>query len=257
MAKKTYKDESSIRIDTKENINLIFDKDGRLILIKADRFKFDNPVHCRMRLLKNYEINLILDAGANIGQYAQNVRSMGYKGRIVSFEPLSSAFTELKNNTDKDPLWEAVNIALGDTDSKKSINISANSRSSSILEMLPLHLNNSPQSKYKGKEIVFVKTLDSIFNKYVKPKDRAFLKIDTQGYEKKIIDGAKKSLKNILGIQMELSLAPLYKGEVIFIDMLNLMGKKGYALASLEPGWSISNGRLLQTDVIFFKKEII
>jgi len=251
---KTKYGESIIEIESKENIKLMFNKKGRLTFIKAKNFSFDNPVHKRMLLLKKHRINLILDVGANMGQYAQNIRELGYKGRIVSFEPLSAAFTELKKNANRDSLWETVNIALGEAEKNELINIAQNSVSSSLLKMLPLHLEYSPQSKYVGQEEITVRTLDSILNRYMEPGEKVYLKIDTQGYEKKVIEGASKSLKSITGIQMEMSLVPLYEGETLLADMVNFIAKKGYKLMSLEPIANESD-QLLQVDSIFFRKQ--
>ena len=120
--------------------------------------------------------------------------------------------------------------------------------------MQPLHLKHSPQSKYVRQEDIIVKTLDSIFDRHMKSDEKIFLKIDTQGYEKKVIAGSLKSLKYISGIQMEMSLAPLYKGESLLLDIINYMSELGYELMSLEPGWANRSGQLLQIDGIFFRK---
>ena len=50
----------------------------------------------RARLLASERIDLLLDVGANEGQYALRMRRAGFQGRIVSFEPLSDAFAALE-----------------------------------------------------------------------------------------------------------------------------------------------------------------
>jgi len=209
----------------------------------------------RMKLISFYDINLIFDVGANIGQYAKQMRNRGYKGRIVSFEPLSSAYKKLVENSSADPLWNTVNIALGDNERTTEINIAGNSYSSSILDMLPKHLSSAPDSVYVGKKVVIVRRIDSIISDYFHSSDKLFLKIDTQGYEKNVIDGAENSIDKIAGIQLEMSLVPLYKGETLFLEIINLLKQKGYTLMSLEPGFSDpSTEQLLQVDGIFFRQ---
>lgn len=119
-----------------------------------DVVKYDhasNQIARRIKILETENINLALDVGANIGQYAQELREIGYSDKIVSFEPLSSAYKSLNINSKKDPLWETHNLALGSKKGEEEINVAGNSQSSSILEMLPLHATSAPESVYINK----------------------------------------------------------------------------------------------------------
>jgi FkbM family methyltransferase len=209
----------------------------------------------RMKLLRTQGINLVLDAGANIGQYAGLLREIGYDQRIVSFEPLSAAYATLKAAADKDPNWEAVNVALGDMDGEIEINIAGgSSTSSSILDMLPAHTDIKPESAYVGKEPVSIYRLDTLFERYYRPGDKVLLKIDTQGYEKNVLEGAYQVLPYIQGVQLEMSLAPLYEGEMLYQEMIAYLAGLGFTLFSVEPGFTDKRtGRLLQMDGIFFR----
>ena len=213
-----------------------------------------SPVARRMHLLESNRIGLVFDVGANAGQYAASLREGGYRGRIVSFEPLTSAFSRLEASAKADPLWEVVNIGMGDRDERATINIAGNSQSSSLLEMLPAHVKSAPTSAYVGSEEITVSRLDSVFSKYHRKGDRTFLKLDAQGYERKILDGASLSMKDILGIQLEMSVEPLYSNEMPYIEMLGYLAGMGFTLASIEPGFSDPvSGRMLQMDGIFFR----
>jgi len=204
-------------------------------------------------LLFSNDINIFLDVGANSGEYAQQIRNkLGYKKKIVSFEPLSSAFNSLKIKSNNDSNWDVLNFALGDSEGKEYINIASNSYSSSLLEILPIHQRAAPESKYIGKEIIKIKKLDSIFKKLCKPTDKVYLKIDAQGFESKILNGAKNSLQNIELVQLELSFVPLYDGELLFNEMVSFMFKNGYKMVAIEPGFKDRNtGQLLQVDGFF------
>ncbi len=101
------------------------------------------------RLLEYHQIELIFDVGANCGQYASFLRDCGYEDKIVSFEPLSSAYSQLLTLSQKDNLWEiAPRSALGDQEGEIIINIAGNSQSSSVLSMLDSHLQAAPESAY-------------------------------------------------------------------------------------------------------------
>jgi FkbM family methyltransferase len=214
-----------------------------------------HPLARRKQILGSYNIDTVLDIGAHFGEFAQLLRKdLGYAHRIISFEPLSSAFELLKANAKRDPNWEVLNLALGDTEEKREINIAGRSSSSSLLDMLPSHLKAAPESKYIGREIVEVRRLDSIFGNLCKPTNRVYMKIDTQGFESKVLKGAENSLMQIDTVQMEMSLVPLYEGEILFNEMCMLMTEKGYSLVAIEAGLSNQNtGQLLQVDGIFHR----
>lgn len=227
----------------------------RQLGIDVARYRPDRSISARrMKLLLNHDISVVFDVGANSGQYGKMLREGGYRGRIVSFEPLTTAYKYLVNNARHDPNWQTFNTALGDHDGKAIINISANSYSSSLLDILPAHLQYSLESSYIGKEEITVCRLDSIISEYGVDGENIYLKIDTQGYEKKVLEGAESSLSNIIGVEMECSLIPLYQDEPLLSEMLSIMSIKGYTLMSVDLGIiSSSTGQVLQIDCIFFR----
>ncbi|MCB0515603.1 MAG: FkbM family methyltransferase [Chitinophagales bacterium] len=208
----------------------------------------------RYALWQHFGVNKIIDVGASIGQYALLCRRLGFKGKIISFEPLSASFAELQKNKASDTLWLIHNFALGDEATKTTINVAQNAFSSSLLEMLPAHVHSAPESQYVSQETITIKTLDSIFGTIYEPNDKIFLKIDTQGYERNVLIGAAKSLENIVGLQLEMSLMPLYADEMLFDEMLHFVQTLGFKLFSLENGfYDKKTGQLLQVDGVFFK----
>jgi FkbM family methyltransferase len=211
-------------------------------------------------LIKQHNIDLIIDVGANTGQYVKSLRESNYSGRVISFEPLSSAHEKLVKSSEKDSLWEiATRTAIGDHDGQITINISNNSVSSSVLEMLDSHAKASPESVYLNSETVKISRLDTIAKEYINKyqSNSIFLKIYVQGFERQVIEGAKEILLLTKGIQLELSLIPLYKDQVLFEEMLEVLKKEGYQLYFIIPGFSDpETGRMLQMDGIFFKKDM-
>lgn len=210
----------------------------------------------RMKMVNYYNIDTLLDIGANTGQYAMKMRELGYKNRIISFEPLNGAFMVLKENSLKDDNWIVNNYALGDQNCKTFINVAGNSFSSSILNMLPNHIKYAPNSKYVSQQEIDIKKLDTIFNNFCNKKEKVMLKIDTQGYEKNVINGAIESLKTIKIVQLEMSIVQLYENEILFIEMIEYLKKLGFMLFSLENGFSNpATGQLLQVDGIFVNND--
>ena len=216
-----------------------------------------HPLARRKKLLEFYDVDIVLDIGANTGQFARVLRDdLDYKNKIISFEPLSSAFNLLDANAKNDLNWDVYNIALGEAEEKSEINIAGNSYSSSILEMLPSHIKSAPESRYISTETIEVKRLDSIFSSLCKVTNNIYMKIDTQEFEKKVLNGAENSLTHIDTVQMEMSLVPLYKGEWTFNEMCMLMSGEGYNLVSIETGFTDqASGQLLQVDGIFHRNK--
>jgi FkbM family methyltransferase len=209
----------------------------------------------RIKIIKNLNIDTIFDIGANAGQYASRIREAGYSNRIISFEPVTYAFKELLKNSSKDENWHAEDYAIGDEDTTSIINIAGNSFSSSILEMLPSHEQGAPESKYVDKQEITIKKIDSIFGDFCNENSKVMMKIDTQGFEKNVLDGAINSLSRIDIIQLEMSIEPLYEKEMLFIGMIKFIESKGFKLFSLENGFSNpSTGQLLQVDGVFVNK---
>jgi FkbM family methyltransferase len=209
-----------------------------------------------MRQLSVHGVNLVLDVGANIGQFGRkNLRDAGYVGRIVSFEPSSAAWEKLCKEIGNDPKWEAApRTAIGDVDGEVDIHIAQNSVSSSVLEMLQRHTDAAPGSQYVGKERAPLQRLDSLASKYVFADTVPFLKIDTQGFEDKVLAGAPQLLNRIVGAQLELTLVPLYEGQRLYDEMIAQLKNLGFDLWAISPAFiEASSGRVLQVDATFFK----
>ena len=185
----------------------------RRVDLELRNFSIEKSENARFfTMLSHHKVNTIFDIGANEGQFGVILRDFGYKGKIISFEPLTNAREKLHRISQDDPLWEiAPQAAIGDEDGEIEINIAGNSESSSVLKMLDSHLEAAPSSKYIGKEKVLLRKLDTLSQDFIDDNSVVFLKIDTQGYEEKVMNGAHALMKNIVGLQLEISLVPLYE----------------------------------------------
>jgi len=223
--------------------------------IEVRRFHPDLTIDLRrQRVLESRNIQLILDVGANIGQYGQRLRHNGYRGELLSFEPLSSAFRPLEARAKADGHWQVVRSALGDHDGEIAIHIAANSYSSSALPMLERHLASAPDSVYLGEEQVPLRRLDTVFAERGLEASAMMLKLDVQGFEKQVISGASHALRSVQIIESELSLVPLYEGQALFAEIIELLRGYGFRLIFIEPGFAdAKSGELLQVDGLFVR----
>jgi len=203
------------------------------------------------QLLKYYGISTVLDVGANVGQYAKYLRIGGYRNKIISFEPLKEAFDKLEKLFENDRNWVGYNIAIGDFDGDSEINVSDNSVSSSLLDIKDSHLKVVPNSVYIKKQKIEVHKLDSLFSTYNISDHKTFMKIDTQGFEKNVLVGAKNTLQHIDTLQIEMSVQPLYEGEELYFQLSDFLYREGYRLIKIIRGYTKADGELLQFDGVF------
>jgi FkbM family methyltransferase len=224
--------------------------------IEVHRFQPEtSPLARLMAALRTFDIDMVIDIGANEGQFAREIRAGGYSGRIVSIEPMAAAYGRLTQLSEGDSAWQVhPRCAVGADAGEIELNIAGNSVSSSVLPMLSAHSDAAPESVYKGKETVPLSTLDLIVPKYIEQTNALFLKIDTQGYEWQVLDGAKSILPKVRGILMEVSLVPLYEGQYLWQKSIHRLQSEGFVLWALEPVFVDStNGRTLQMDALFFR----
>jgi len=213
------------------------------------------PEGRRAMMIRHQGIETVVDIGANTGQYGSDLRETGYSGSIISFEPTTRAYEKLAARARKDPSWIVKNCAIGEANGEATIHVAANgAASSSLLPMLALLEECAPDAHYIAEERVQVKTLDTALEGLLKADDRVFLKIDSQGYEDRILNGALNVLTQVKLLECELSFVPLYDGQILFEKMLTLIMEKGFSPAQFTPEFADPNtGQSLQINGIFVR----
>jgi FkbM family methyltransferase len=213
--------------------------------------------HPLRELLDLARINHVLDVGANVGGFGHRLRVIGYAGHITSFEPVLSAFEELRTVASRDETWSAVRLALGDEDTDQLMHVSRLTNLSSFLPATEWMREHYPETLSEQDEMVPVRRLDTVLDDYVRPEDTTLLKIDTQGYERKVLSGAAESLDRIKGIWIELTYArTLYEDEELSFEMICALNDQGFTLVYLEPlYYNLERGDALQGDGLFLRLE--
>lgn len=210
----------------------------------------------RQTIIEALGVNLILDVGANIGTYGQELRDHGYGGRLVSFEPISSVFAQLQDRSRGDSAWEAERLALGAERGSFPINVAANrARSSSFLPQLDVTFGTTATQRYVGSEVVVQSTLSEELPRLLRRSERILLKLDVQGVELEVLRGAQGALSSIVAVEAEMSLRPLYQGQPMFREVVDHLDQLGFKLWALEPGYTnYETGQLIEMDGIFVRE---
>jgi FkbM family methyltransferase len=207
--------------------------------------------------LRWFGADTVLDVGANIGQYADALRASGFDGQIYSFEPLAGAYRQLERRAAKDARWTAVHSAVGAQAGTLEIHVAANSHSSSALAMNSTHLDAAPQSRTVGTESAAVTTLADVVRRYGIEPERTLLKIDTQGYEAPVLDGAGELLGRFALVQLELSFVPLYDGQALYPELVARLEGLGFEWYGVDAAFvDPRSGRMLQVDGLFARRDL-
>lgn len=222
----------------------------RALKKKSDLQIAAQPLQPLTDRLERHGIELVLDVGANRGQYGGSLRRAGYGGKIISFEPLTEAFSKLQQTCAEDEDWSCCRLGLGERDGDSTINISANSVSSSFLPARDWATEVQPRIAFIGQEVVPVRRLDNLVPELTKAT-RIFLKIDAQGFERPVLMGAEGVLDRIALVQLELSYRAAYEGQLESSDMIDFMRQRGFEPVMLWPGWTDPNGFLRESDMVF------
>jgi FkbM family methyltransferase len=209
------------------------------------------PLSARVVARAKDRAPVVIDVGANRGHYGQQLRDGGYGGEIVSFEPVSAAFAELEKLAAGDPLWRCHRLALGSESGEVRMNVASNLDSSSVLDMEDAHRAAAPTVVITGAETVPIARLDDVLD-----DDRpCLLKLDVQGYEDRVLDGAPTTLARTVLLQCELSLDVLYGGQARLRPMIDRLDDAGFDLVDLDPFfYDRRDGRVLSFDAVFARR---
>ena len=203
-------------------------------------------------LMRHHAITTVLDVGANEGQYAVELREHGYGGQIVSFEPITQPFEVLARKAAADPQWDAMQLALGESQGEMDIFVSAKSVFSSFKGLSDYSKQNFQGAAAERTERVRIERLDGFLAQQSLDLGRTYLKIDTQGFEKEVLVGAGETLHQIRVVQAELALQPLYEGQESWIETIRWMEAQGFrTVLAKENGIDRARCELLELDVVF------
>lgn len=209
----------------------------------------------KIRWLKNLGINTVIDVGANTGQFASTIHEYLPKAKIISFEPLLDCYKDLINNMKSVDDFRAYNYAVADVNVENfDMHRSSSSPSSSLLKMCNLHKKLFPYSDGESIEKVNIRRLDDIINDTdIVPE--ILLKIDVQGTEDKVINGANKVLSKTKVVLLETSFEMLYENQVLFDSIYKMLSSLGF---SYKGNWNElrnpEGGELIQADSIFIRE---
>ncbi len=197
---------------------------------------YENQSLHTIELINRHNINLVIDVGANMGQFAIELRHAGYRGQIISFEPLIKCYKHLISIADD--MWHIENCALGNSNTTETINVSHKTVFSSILNTNEFDRSNFSDSiKVVDTQTITIKKLDDVIGELINEpeKKKIFLKLDTQGYDNQVILGAKDILTHTHLLQTEVSCKSIYENTPPFYETLKQLSTSGFNVTGIFP----------------------
>lgn len=217
-------------------------------------FDTRNLVH----LIGRAGADLVVDAGANAGQYGVRLRAGGWRGPILSVEPLAGAHARLTARASGDAGWRvAPRMALGAAAGQGVLKRLADDTLSSLHRPAP-RAAGSPALAVEAQECVPVTTLDMLMAAEAPESRRPFVKLDLQGHEMAAIEGGGETLARAAGMQVELAMLESYAGAAGWLDLLGALDRHGFVpvycmrvVARRRPGpWLEWDAVLLRRDAL-------
>lgn len=206
-------------------------------------------------ILHRCRTDLVVDVGANIGQTGVAFRNNGYNGRILSFEPIQQCFDKLSDCARNDALWSVENYALGAEEGLAPLGISKNLVSSSLLSVNDTFVAIEESIGFTHQDMVQVVRLDSVLSSYLEMGQVVHLKIDTQGFERAVLEGASGVLDAITTLRLEASVRPVYQGETKMTVLIDFVEHLSFDLIEVWPAWRHpETGDTLQFDLMFRRR---
>lgn len=209
----------------------------------------------RLEVLSGLGIEVALDIGANTGQWARELRTSGYRARIISFEPSPEPFAQLEALARCEQKHDCVQAGLGSRDGDAELLTTKATVNSSFRK--PVHIRNPSNGiEVEGQVTVPIRRLDSVLPPLTFECDRFYMKIDTQGFEKEVLTGAAETLLRTDAVEVELSLVELYEGQALLPEVWQMLVSAGLRPAWIERGYRDSGEIwLFQVDGLFVREE--
>ena len=221
------------------------------------------PTYCLAlhlkRLFALLQVDLVLDVGANIGQFYDFLRQqVGYDGVVISFEPIQAHADALRSRAKHSPNWDVEGYALGATDGTAILNVMKDSVFSSFLAPDSVHVSTfATYNQVVRQETVTVRTLDGVFDDLKRryASRSVYLKLDTQGFDLEVLRGAPNTLQSVTALQTEASVRQLYANMPNYYTSIAAFESAGFALSGMFPVTHDDRLRLIEFDCVMVRRD--
>jgi FkbM family methyltransferase len=206
------------------------------------------------RALRLLACRTVVDVGANRGQFSLLARRCFPEAKILAFEPLpgpAECFGRVHGPDTRVTLYQA---ALGARSEQATIHVGRRDDASSLLAIGALQRTLFPHTDEVDTKMVQVGRLtDFLLADHIQPP--ALLKLDVQGYELEALKGCEDLLERFEYVCAECSFLELYEGQALADEVVVWLAERGYGMSGVHNLVSDRQGRTVQADFLFKKRD--
>jgi FkbM family methyltransferase len=224
-----------------------------IVIPEVERYHWPEKSYLQ-RFLRILDIDCVFDVGANRGQYGKLLRSLGFTGLIVSFEPNPVPYAELLKQ--RDDKWICFPYGLGSEPGELPFNVMADDVFSSFLSPSGAE-EYAAENSVVSTVTVPIKRLKDLLDEIGTSFSRPFLKLDTQGFDLEVIKGAGNTLSRFRGIVSEVAIKRLYARSPTFEESTETIARAGFQPAgmfSVNPYKTLS---VIEMNAYFVRKDLV
>jgi FkbM family methyltransferase len=198
----------------------------------------------------------LIDVGASKGDFTESMCRFCGVSKALLIEVQPKRCEELRQRFSQ-PTFQILCAAAGSKEDRMEIDILAWDYSTSLLKINRTDRNAFGTNDYSVRERIqtSVRPLDIVSSELGFMDEIDLLKLDVQGAEGMVLEGARETLQRVRAVWTEVSFRPLYENSIIFPVMYDLLRGCGFRLAALDDAYRGSDGELLQADALFVQKE--
>ncbi|ROR92618.1 FkbM family methyltransferase [Nocardioides aurantiacus] len=209
-------------------------------------------------LITALDVDLVLDVGANRGQFGRGLREGGYAGRLVSLEPAAAPRARLEELAATDPAWEVRPWALGDVEGEAVLHaVDEETELGSLRESSEFGRSWKDVMSRTREERVAVRRLDAAWDELAGDATRVLLKLDTQGFDLAAFRGAGRLVRAggpVVAVLSEVACLPIYDGVPLMAEHLQEYAAAGWSLAGLYPvSFERASLRVIEHDAVLVR----
>ncbi len=202
------------------------------------------------RVIRAVAPDTVVDIGANRGQFSLAALHERPNARLFCFEPLAEPRSTLEKVLGSSDRIRIFPLAIGNQEEERDFYVSSRDDSSSLLPISENQTHFFPGTGLSHTESVQVAALDQCISSD-ELDDNSMLKIDVQGFELQVLEGAESLLPRFANIYVECSFVELYEGQSTAHEVTRYLSDRGFEMKGVYNTHYDSAGIAVQADFLF------